>query len=113
KGCKASDTVRILINCLEANLLMPNAFTPNNDGKNDYFYPITRGYRIVKYFVIFNRYGQKVFERRNFEPNIPTLGWDGRVKDSRYGTSVFTWFMEAECDLGSMNNSRGTVVLIR
>ncbi len=113
-GCKAADTIRIFINCLNANLLMPNAFTPNRDGKNDYFYPITRGYRIVKYFVIFNRYGQKVFERKNFDPNIATLGWDGRIKDNKYGTTeVFSWFMEAECDLGALMNTKGTVVLIR
>lgn len=113
-GCVASDTIRIIINCLNSNLLMPTAFTPNQDGKNEYFYPMTRGYRIVKYFVIFNSYGQKVFERRNFTPNIPTLGWDGRIKDYKYGTTeAYAWFMEAECDLGAMMNTKGTVVLIR
>jgi gliding motility-associated-like protein len=113
-GCKASDTVRIFINCLNANLLMPNAFTPNNDGKNDYFYPITRGYRMVKTFIVYNRLGNKVFERSNFLPNIQSLGWDGRTKDSKNrDTEVFAWFMEAECDLGSMNTSIGTVILIR
>ncbi len=113
-GCKAADSIRVFINCLDANLLMPNAFTPNNDGRNDYFYPITRGYRSVKYFVIFNRYGQKVFERRNFVPNNSTLGWDGRLKDTKQGsTEAFTWFMEAECDLGKLLNTKGTVLLIR
>jgi gliding motility-associated-like protein len=93
---------------------MPNAFTPNQDGKNDYFFPITRGYKTVRHFIVFNRYGNKVFERRNFDPNIATLGWDGRIKDYKYGTSeVFTWIMEAECDLGEIMSTRGTVMLIR
>lgn len=113
-GCKATDNINVLVNCLQSNLLMPTAFTPNRDGLNDYFYPITRGYGKVKAFIIFNRLGNKVFERRNFDPNIPTLGWDGRIKDYKYGTSeTFTWFMEATCDSGEMMSSKGTVVLIR
>ncbi len=113
-GCKSSDSVTVFVNCIQANLLMPTAFTPNGDGNNDHFYPITRGYRMVKTFIIYNRLGIKVFERNNFLPNIPSLGWDGRIKGSGHGnTEVFTWFMEAECDLGRMNNSLGTVVLIR
>ena len=113
-GCKKADTITIFVNCLQANLLMPTAFTPNSDGNNDYFYPITRGYRMVKSFLVYNRLGNKVFERTNFLPNIPSLGWDGRIKSSQNGaTEVFTWFMEAECDLGRMNTSMGTVILIR
>lgn len=113
-GCKATDLITIFVNCLEANLLMPTAFTPNSDGKNDYFYPITRGYRIVKTFIIYNRLGNKVFERNNFSPNIPSLGWNGAIKDYKYGTAeVFAWYMEAECDLGRTNTTKGTVVLIR
>ncbi|HEX2683354.1 MAG TPA: gliding motility-associated C-terminal domain-containing protein, partial [Ferruginibacter sp.] len=113
-GCVNSDSVTVFVNCLQANLLMPTAFTPNNDGLNDYFYPITRGYRMVKTFIIYNRLGFKVFERSNFFPNIPNLGWNGQVKGTANGkTEVFTWYMEAECDLGRMNNTMGTVVLIR
>ena len=113
-GCKAKDTITIFVNCLQTNLLMPTAFTPNKDGKNDYFYPITRGYKVVKTFIIYNRYGNKVFERNNFSPNIPGLGWSGAIKDYKYGTTeVFAWFMEAECDLGRFNTTQGTVVLIR
>lgn len=113
-GCKKTDSITVFVNCLQANLLMPTAFTPNRDGKNDYFYPITRGYRMVKTFIIYNRLGNKVFERGNFLPNIQSLGWDGRIKDYKYGTTeVFAWFMEAECDLGRMNTSMGSVILIR
>ena len=113
-GCKATDIINVFVNCLQANLLMPTAFTPNSDGKNDYFYPITRGYRIVKTFLVYNRLGNKVFERKNFSPNIQSMGWDGRIKDHKYGTTeVFAWYMEAECDLGQLNITKGTVVLIR
>ncbi len=113
-GCKAKDTINVLVNCLQTNLLMPNAFTPNSDGKNDNFYPITRGYKVIRSFIIYNRYGNKVFERKDFAPNVPSLGWDGYIKDTKLATSeVFAWFMEAECDLGQINSTKGTVILIK
>ncbi len=114
EGCKSADSLTVFIRCFQAYLLMPNSFTPNNDGKNDYFYPITRGYRNVKVFTIFNRMGNKVFERYNFDPNIPAMGWDGSVKGSHKGsTEVFTWFLEAKCETGELYSTKGTVILIR
>ena len=112
-GCKATDIINVLVKCEKAYLLMPTAFTPNKDGTNDYFYPITRGYRSVKTFLIFNRLGNKVFERKDFAPNTASLGWDGTVKDDKYATTeVFAWYMEAECDTGQLITIKGTVVLI-
>ncbi|MEP7254969.1 MAG: PKD domain-containing protein [Ferruginibacter sp.] len=113
-GCKATDIINVLVKCEKAYLLMPTAFTPNKDGTNDYFYPITRGYRTVKTFLIFNRLGNKIFERKDFAPNTASLGWNGTVKDDTYATAeVFAWYMEAECDTGQLVTIKGTVVLIR
>jgi len=112
-GCKATDYVNVWVTCEQSNLLMPTAFTPNKDGKNDRFYPITRGYRIIKTFVVFNRLGNKVFERKDFAPNTPSLGWDGSVKGYEYGPNeVFVWYMEAECDAGQLVTTRGSVLVL-
>lgn len=56
---------------------LPNVFTPNGDGKNDTFQPM-RCARAVEsvMFVVFNRYGTKVYESTS-----PTLNWDGRSSD--------------------------------
>ncbi|MES2429572.1 MAG: PKD domain-containing protein [Bacteroidota bacterium] len=111
-GCKAWDSVYVSILCEKSNLLMPTAFSPNGDGKNDYFYPIARGYKEIRSFVIFNRLGQRVFERKNFLPNIPNLGW-GQSQYNTTNNESFVWFIEAECSQGEIITSRGSVLLIK
>ena len=62
-----------------SEISLPNAFSPNEDGYNDYFRPSTRSLKFV-YLQIFSRAGQKVYEftgRGEALSNWP--GWDGRV----------------------------------
>ena len=49
-GCKAKDDVTVIVACNNANLNLPSAFTPDNNGNNDWFYPLTRGYRSINKF---------------------------------------------------------------
>lgn len=113
-GCKASDNITVLVACSDANLNLPSAFTPNNDGKNDKFYPLTRGYKVINKFIVFNRWGNKVFERYNFAPNTSSYGWNGDTKDKQtLDPAVFIWIVEATCDIGQKVETKGTVVVIR
>ncbi len=94
---------------------MPTAFSPNGNGINEYFYPIARGYKNIRKFVIFNRLGNKVFEKQNFLPNNPASGWDGIIRgaETTSSTETFVWFIEAECQQGELVQSKGTVTLVR
>jgi gliding motility-associated-like protein len=113
KGCKSSAKIRLTLDCSDKNLLMPTAFTPNNDGLNDYFYPLTRGINKVRRFVIYNRLGELVFEKRDFKPNDRSFGWNGIYKGNLQPSGSFIYFVEAECDLGNVLNTKGNVVLMR
>lgn len=115
KGCKAKDDINIILACSNSNLYVPSAFTPDKNGPNNYFYPIARGYKTIKIFMVYNRMGNKVFERKNFEPNIASLGWDGTIKGNTYGnsTQAFVWYVEAVCEQGEVVSAKGTVLLIR
>jgi gliding motility-associated-like protein len=112
-GCKASDTVIVYVACDKANLYVPTAFTPNGDGINDYFGPITRGYKLINKLIVYNRWGQKIFEKSNFTPNIPTLGWNGLYNNIPLETQAYIWYVEATCDLGEKISAKGTVVLMK
>lgn len=113
-GCKSQDEVKVIVACNKANLNLPTGFTPNNDGLNDQFYPLTRGYKLINKFAIYDRWGNKVFERNNFAPNTPSLGWHGTARDKQFlDSGVFVWVVEATCDMGQKVESKGTVVLIR
>ena len=112
-GCIARDSIKIIVQCKDANMYLPTAFTPNGDRRNDYFYPLTRGISIITKFVVFNRYGNTVFSRANFVPNVSTLGWDGRIKNLPQDQTGYVYIMEAICDQGQKLVKKGSFILIR
>jgi gliding motility-associated-like protein len=80
------DTV-VTIACDSKCMMFPNAFTPNRDGRNDVFRP-SFFCPIDKYhLMIFNRYGEKVFESKT-----PTEGWDGRYMGKVQGRGTFIYY---------------------
>jgi gliding motility-associated-like protein len=111
-GCKNTDQVNLIIRCSSKQLLLPTAFTPNGDGLNDYFYPISRGFSEIRSFSIFDRSGRKVFERKNMIPNQPNMGWNGRIRGAVPNTSSFVWMAQVECD-GQIIVRKGTFTLIQ
>lgn len=89
-------------------VVMPSAFTPNNDGRNDVFrikYPeiIT-----TMQLVVFNRWGQQVFATTD-----PWKGWDGTVKGGPAGSGTYVWKMQYTDADNSSHALSGYVVLIR
>jgi gliding motility-associated-like protein len=77
-GCKASDTVVVAVDCQESHVRIPNAFTPNGDGRNDVF--IVKGISIIKHMAIYNRFGEQVYERNNFIAGDRASCWDGTFR---------------------------------
>jgi gliding motility-associated-like protein len=113
KGCKSSAQIKLTLDCSEKNLLMPTAFTPNNDGLNDFFYPLTRGVSVIRRFVIYNRLGELIYEKRDFRPNDNKFGWNGMYQGKLQPAGSFVYFVEAECELGNTLSTKGNVVLMR
>jgi gliding motility-associated-like protein len=110
-GCVVVDT--LLVNMREAaplpsNVFVPKAWTPNGDGHNDYLFAFTVNITQLKYFRIFNRWGQLVFES-----NIIGKGWDGNFNGRPQPTDVFTWTLEAIGSDGKIIKRSGNAVLIR
>lgn len=106
-GCKstAQVTVKVIQN---ADIFVPNAFTPNGDGRNDVLRAIPVGVRKFKFFAVYNRWGHRVFYTTD-----PRNGWDGRVGGSLQDISGFVWITEGIAFDGSIISKKGTVVLIR
>lgn len=111
-GCVATDDVAIQLVCNE-NVAIPNAFTPNNDGKNDKFNLLGKGIRKVKSFRIYSRLGDVVFERTNFQIGELDAGWDGTIKGYPAATGTYVYFAEFICDTGELFARKGTIILIR
>lgn len=88
---------------------IPNAFTPNNDGKNDLFFGSGTG--IGKYELrIFDRWGDMVFKTKDI-----TEGWDGKANDGKLASQVdvYVWKVEIKDVLNKKHNYTGTVTIVR
>ncbi|GAB4092743.1 PKD domain-containing protein [Flaviaesturariibacter terrae] len=112
-GCKSSDTLRIAAFCKDAQVFVANAFTPNGDGVNDVLYLQSSGIAKVRYFRIFNRWGELVFERTEFTPNDPRFSWDGRVRGVPASPDVFTWTAQVVCENKIEYNLKGNVSVLK
>ena len=107
EGCEAKDDIFIKV-FAQADFYVPNAFTPNGDGLNDVLKLIPVGIKQLKYFNIYNRWGQLVFSTAD-----PSKGWDGTVAGQQQGTFVFVWTAEAIDYKENIIRKKGTVTLIR
>ena len=112
-GCAASASKGIRLICAETPIFIPNTFTPNKDGRNDRFYPRGKGVSSVKFFRIYNRLGEMIFERRNFNLNDPAEGWDGTFNGKELTSGVFTYATDMICDAGETFSMKGNIMLIR
>lgn len=99
-------------NC--ATYQLPNVFTPNGDGKNDLFKPLTCSVFVESVtFVVYNRWGNKIFET-----NLPSLNWDGKTSDGQELPSG-TYFYQATVKFKTLQSNsepitlKGWVQLIR
>ena len=112
-GCTASDSIILVALCNKQSIYIPNTFSPNHDGINDVFYPRANGSLLVKSFIVFNRWGQVVFERRNVYANGSANGWDGKYKNVLQKPDVYVYIMELQCANDETFVQRGNITLIR
>jgi gliding motility-associated-like protein len=98
--------------CKNANLFVPNTFSPNGDGSNDVFYPRGTGLDRVKMLRIFNRWGEVVFEKKDFPINDPLSGWDGAFKGRKPQADVYIYQVEVFCENGEIITLNGNIALI-
>jgi gliding motility-associated-like protein len=112
-GCVASDTFSVKLFCSQSTLFIPNTFTPNGDGMNDVFYIRGKAIKTIKRFLIYNRLGEKIFERMNVKADDASQGWDGRHAGKQLSTEVFTYVAELVCDTGEEFKVNGTIMIVR
>ncbi|OQP50352.1 hypothetical protein A4H97_00470 [Niastella yeongjuensis] len=107
-GCVDSAYVKVKVFQTVPTVFVPNAFTPNGDGKNDLLRPIAVGIARIGYFEIFNRWGQLIFRTSTNEH-----GWDGTIGGKVQPAGTYVWMVKAIDYLGAPYVQRGTIVLVR
>jgi gliding motility-associated-like protein len=107
EGCKGTDTIKIKV-YQGPEIYVPNAFTPNGDGRNDQLIALPVGIKHFKFLRVFNRWGQMIFNSQN-----PTQGWDGRITGADQPTGTFIWIAEGIDYTGQVVSRKGMSTLIR
>jgi gliding motility-associated-like protein len=88
---------------------VPSAFSPNHDGRNDYFYPLNAYKAQDLKFQVYNRLGQLMFESRDWRKR-----WDGCLNGIPAGMGTYAWMLEyTDGESGKKVFRKGTVVLVR
>ena len=97
---------------LGSKFAIPNVFSPDGDGVNDTFKPLTTLELADYELVVYNRWGKKIFQS-----NIPEEGWDGTINAKASPSDVYIWTLKGRilfCDIGEdLLFRRGDVTLLR
>jgi len=107
-GCAdtATQLIKVVNNCYIA---VPSAFTPNNDGLNDYLYPLNAYKARDLSFSVYNRFGQRLFFTQNW-----TIKWDGTFKGQGADPGTYVWVLTyTNTDTNLKIAQKGTTILIR
>jgi gliding motility-associated-like protein len=107
-GCTANAGITLTASDCIPFIIIPNAFTPNNDSKNDILKPVITGNLLQYRFVIMNRWGQKVFETQD-----PLLGWDGKFMGLPQDRGGYIWICEYQFTGKLKQLEKGNFLLIR
>jgi gliding motility-associated-like protein len=107
-GCVATDAAKVTVDC--SDVQFPNAFTPNGNGRNDYFGPMGNPGALSAYSLrVYGRWGQLVFQTTN-----PFEQWDGRTAGMQEGTQVYVWIAQYQLQRhAGVQTRKGTVLLMR
>lgn len=112
-GCKATDTIRINVKeviCGDTYIFVPNAFSPNGDGNNDYFKPYFPQALITEvYFAVYNRWGNIMYETNE----INMKGWDGIYNNQQLASDVFVYYIKARCLNNEIYEHKGNVTILK
>ena len=112
-GCTATDDLIIKID-KNRNVFIPDAFTPNADGRNDIFHVFAgTGVLEIKTFIIYDRWGANLYEVNNIQPNDPSFGWDGTFRGKEMQTGVYVYYIEVVFADQLIFPYKGDVTLIK
>jgi gliding motility-associated-like protein len=108
-GCTGTASITVTVFepfCDERDIFFPNAFTPNNDGKNDVL--LLRSNFVTDLDLhIYNRWGEEVFKSNNIN-----VGWDGTYNGKVLPPDVFGYYFTATCPNAKTYSKQGNVTLL-
>jgi gliding motility-associated-like protein len=113
-GCELSDEVTVFV-IEKGKYFIANIFSPNGDEVNDVIgISATPGIKRVNRWIIFDRWGDAVYGKLDFDPFDPAVKWDGRTSTGEFANpGVFPYIIEYQLINGKTELRHGNITLIR
>jgi gliding motility-associated-like protein len=113
-GCRGEARVRYTVD-IPRGVYVPTGFTPNTDTNNDLLQVFGKGRQVeaIRYFRVFDRWGEVVYEDKNFDVNDSARGWDGTFRGAECMAGVYVWTLEVAYLDGYVEQLHGQTTLIR
>ncbi|NOT36670.1 MAG: PKD domain-containing protein [Saprospiraceae bacterium] len=112
-GC---DSIYKLVLIIDDNfeIFAPNIINSNSTTDNDKFTLYAKGTQaIISTLIIYDRWGELLWQKQNFESNNPRLGWDGRSHRIKINPGVYVWYAEVLINGGKKIRLKGDVTLVK
>ena len=108
-GCVNKDSTIVTLKACNKQVVFPTGFTPNHDGLNDIFRAKVFGSLEKFHMMIYNRFGQKVFETSDLQ-----TGWDGALNGKLQDNGTYVWICQYQFS-GAANGElqKGTITLLK
>jgi gliding motility-associated-like protein len=107
-NCIGTDTIFVRLFKVVPDIYVPTAFTPNGDGNNDILRPILLGMKALRYFKVYNRFGNLLYSTTDIGK-----GWDGKYAGKGQDPATYVWMAEGVTFKGEVRFKKGYAVLIR
>jgi len=113
-GCIARDTVFVEVNPVR-KIFIPNSFSPNRDGVNDYFgiFGSIPNVQEIEELIIYNRWGGVIYSQANLSPNREWEGWDGKVNGKYVSSGIYIYTARVRFLDGVVKIYSGDLSLLR
>jgi gliding motility-associated-like protein len=113
-GCSSTASVEVDViepQCAEPFVYIPTAFSPNDDNTNDKI-RVHGEFLTTVEFVIYNRWGEKVFETKQFA-NGESEGWDGVHANKGVCPDVYGFYVKGTCKNGTEFFKKGNITVLK
>jgi gliding motility-associated-like protein len=113
-GCKHLDSVIILLRKIDPQIFIPDAFSPNGDGVNDYWLPIGSHSSVQLHILeVYDRWGAQIFKWSPKSAGELPFGWDGRFKGQPMTPGVYVYRIRYSSSTNLIVEISGELTLIR
>ncbi len=111
-GCDSIVTLRLKY--IFYHVFVPNAFSPDGDGVNEFFTLFTNDNALeIKTLNVYDRWGEHLFLGQNLPPNLESRGWDGTFRGEKMMPGVYVFTAEILFEDGAVRVFSGDVNLVR